>query len=1105
MLKSIHALIESLGLSLQKRAVHIQFSNPALNSQVFIQRIQGQHIINEGLKAELLCLSTNAHIQLKQFIGCQVAVDQVTDLGKLSRTTGIITGASQGQSDGSLTLYKLALEDATSLWHKRRNSRVFMNKSALEITEIIFKEWQAKSPLFSASLALVTKNLQNDYDIRPFFMQANETDYDFLTRLWRSEGINWLIDETEKTVAMNASEIQPHQLKLIDDNSQLEALERRSIRFHRSNATERFDTISSLIAQRHIRSNTIQVQRWQSDTLAQDQGDSSLSTHVHSDQQDNETLSLEQAWTISPAWMADLNGEDQATASSSAQLSKLNTQLGQYQDLQSKYFTAQSSVRDANVGYWFEFVGHPEIDQHEGSDRQFLILSKHFYNQNNLPKDINTQVEALLDLSRWQHFKTEERQANELSLVRRGIPVVPEYDPLKHRPTAYPQRAKVVGPQGETIYVDQWGRIKVRFVFTRADDHGHDGGAGANDNDTDSAWVDVLTSWAGEGYGSRFHPRIGEIVVIDFFDGNVDRPFVVGRLHEAERHQTMFDIKGQLPDTKKLSGIRSAEVGGQGFNQLRFDDTTGQISTQLQSSHAATQLNLGNLSHPKDKEQSDGRGEGFELRTDAYGAVRAGKGMLITTYAQENAIADHLEATQAQSLLGQGEQSMKMLSEIAVKQQTDALNVISRLPKFIQSLEIKNTAQALQSTVNLFKDGLANDPLNALKDCGGFIQDIGSLGGNALGIIDEFNSYFEDAKESIENLKEFIDNVQEHGSEMIKGKFESIKNGIKDNPFQAIQDVSKAISSVDVNAEDFLISCTGFGGGNKGIDLTPTKALSTLQGFMEGYTEGLESSADSKKQEQGRLFRQALMLLASPNGIALTTPEDIILQASQDIAESAQGSINLSAQKNIVGHAQDKISLFAAQKGLRAFAAKGKVELQAQDDAIEAIARKVIKLISTEDKIEITSPKEIVLTAGGSQLKINGSGVFSTTGGKFESKAGQHLFTGGSKVSYEVPQLPSNVMYSNKLDIYDLFWESDFSNLTYKAFIPETNAFVSGQIDEHGRTGKISTIDPSKVQVLVGTDEEWGITIEGYDESDFVEETQSLESRNNNEGLSNDE
>lgn len=1097
MLKNINVLIESLGLSLQKRALHIRFSNAQLNGQIFIQRIQGQHFINQGLKADILCLSTNAHIQLKQFIGCQVAVDQVTDLGKLARTTGIITGASQGQSDGSLTLYKLTLEDASSLWHKRRNSRVFINKSVVDITEVIFKEWQSKSPLFSASLSLSTKDLLNDYDIRPFIMQANETDYDFLTRLWRSEGINWLVDEADKTVELSASEIQAQKLRLIDNNSQYEALDRRTVRFHRSNATERFDTISSFIAQRSIQSNAIQLQRWQSDTLAQDQGDQSLSSHLHSDQQDNETLSLEQAWTISPAWISDLNGEDQTTVSGSSQLDKLNTQFSQYQDLQAKYFTALSSVRDAHVGYWFEFVGHPEIDQHSGSDREFLILGKHFYNQNNLPKDLNNQVDALLDLSRWQNLN-DERQANELSLVRRAIPVVPEYDPQKHRPTAYPQRAKVVGPEGETIYVDQWGRIKVRFVFTRTDDHGHDGGAGANDNDTDSAWVDVLTSWAGEGYGSRFHPRIGEIVVIDFFDGSVDRPFVVGRLHEAERHQTMFDIKGQLPDTKKLSGIRSAEVGGTGFNQLRFDDTTGQISTQLQSSHAATQLNLGNLSHPKDKEKSDGRGQGFELRTDAYGAVRAGKGMLISTYAQEHAIADHLEAAQAQSLLSQGEQSMKMLSDIAVKQQTDSLNVLSRLPKFIQSLELKSTAQAMQSSVDLFKNGLANDPLNALKDCGGFIQEMGALGGNSKSIVDEFNDYLGNAGDVLDNLKEFIENIEEHGSDLIKGKFASIKGGIKDNPFQAIQAVGQAIANVDITDEKWLISCAGFGNA-KGVDITPSKAFNSLQGFMEGYTQGLESSKDDKKQEQGKLFRQALMLLASPNGIALTTPEDIILQASQDIAESAQGSINLSAQKNIIGHAQDKISLFAAQKGLRAFAAKGKLELQAQDDAIEAIARKVIKLISTEDRIEITSPKEIVLTAGGSQLKINGSGVFSTTGGKFESKAGQHLFTGGAKVSYEVPQLPSNIMYSNKLDVYDLFWESDFSQLTYKAFIPETNSFVTGQVDEHGRTGKIGTSDPSKVQVLLGSDDDWGISIEGFDEEDFVSDENQVDKNNNDE------
>lgn len=401
------------------------------------------------------------------------------------------------------------------------------------------------------------------------------------------------------------------------------------------------------------------------------------------------------------------------------------------------------------------------------------------------------------------------------------------------------------------------------------------------------------------------------------------------------------------------------------------------------------------------------------------GAVRAGKGMLISTYAQEQAIADHLEAAQAQSLLSQGYDSMKMLSEVATKQQTDALNVINRLPKFIQSLELKTTGQAFESTLNLFKEGMSKDPIHALKDCGGFIEDIGALGGDAKGAVDEFNAFFSDAKDAVENLKEFIENVEEHGADIVKGKLASIKDRIQQNPFESIKEVGKVLANVDIQDFDLMSACGTFHKGNK-LEVTPSKALDSLQGFMEGYTQGLESSTDAKQQEQGKIFRQALMLLASPNGIALTTPENIILQASQDIAESASGSINLSAQKNIIGHAQDKISLFAAQKGFRAYAAKGKLELQAQDDAIEAIAKKVIKLISTEDKIELTSPKEIVLTAGGSQLKINADGVFSTTGGKFESKAGQHSFVGGATVNAELPKMPESGIFSRRFDFSEL-------------------------------------------------------------------------------------
>ena len=170
MINNIFGILDKLGFGTRKRAINAQFSNVELNSQVMLQRMDGHHEINDGLSAELICLSTNPYIELKQFIGCQVAVDQTTDTGQLFRITGVITGASQGQSDGAFTLYRLSMQDATSLWHKRRNSRVFMNKSVVEIIHIIFKEWQQRSALFANSLKLDFSGLTKDYDTRPFSM-----------------------------------------------------------------------------------------------------------------------------------------------------------------------------------------------------------------------------------------------------------------------------------------------------------------------------------------------------------------------------------------------------------------------------------------------------------------------------------------------------------------------------------------------------------------------------------------------------------------------------------------------------------------------------------------------------------------------------------------------------------------------------------------------------------------------------------------------------------------------------------------------------------------------------------------------------------------------
>lgn len=855
---SIAQILEQLGLSAQKRALHIQFSNQQLNSEIFLQRIDGQHVLNQGLKIELICLSSNALIPLKSFIGTQVAVDQVTDQGQLFRSSGIITRAVQGQSDGALTLYKLTLEDATSLWHKRRNSRVFMDKSVRDITRILFEEWQSKSPLFAAALKLDLSGLQQTYDVRPFSMQSNETDYEFLTRLWRSEGINWLIDESELLLLHSSAPITAQKLRLIDDNSQYRALSRRVIRFHRSSATEQTDSMTSFIAERKLQPTAVHIQRWHADRLSQEEGAGSVqSRHQHSQTQDNASPGLEQAWHISPAWVTDLKHEDQATSASNAQIEKVNQNLQHFYDVQAKQFLATSTVRDAQVGYWFRLDQHPEIDQHQAADKEFLILSKQFYNQNNLPKDLNAQVNVLIQQSQWQLTEVkdaDERQTNHLVLQRRNIPLVSEYQPLLHRPPACPQRAKVVGPESEDIYVDEWGRIKIRFLFTRPDDHTHDNGAGTNDSDTDSAWVDVLTPWAGEGYGVRFLPRIGEIVVIDFFDGNIDRPFVVGRIHEGQRSPTKFDKKGRLLETQKLSGIRSQEVQGEGFNQLRFDDTTGQISAQLHSSHAASQLNLGDLSHPKEQAESERRGEGFELRTDQWGAIRAGEGLLISTHKQQVARGSHMEAEPAKSQLQSALQMSQVLSDVAKNQQTDPVEIFEKLKSLIEQIE-------------------------------------------------------------------------------------------------------------------------------------------------------------QQDQKKAAAFKQAIMILTAPQSIALSTQQDIHLSADGQISQSAGESINLSTQQSLIAHASQKLSLFAAQDGARLYAGKGKVEIQAQGDEIDAIARKGIKIISTEDLIEMTAAKKIILTAGGSQIEISSSGILPTTGGKFEVKAGQHQFVPGTKVNMNLPFFPQSVCW----------------------------------------------------------------------------------------------
>ena len=103
---------------------------------------------------------------------------------------------------------------------------------------------------------------------------------------------------------------------------------------------------------------------------------------------------------------------------------------------------------------------------------------------------------------------------------------------------------------------------------------------------------------------------------------------------------------------------------------------------------------MGNLSHPKDKAESDGRGEGFELRTDQWGAVRAGSGLLVSTHKQDQAQGVHLDASEAKQQIEGGLNNAKALSEVAKNQQTDPLEMLENLKTFIEQIEEKDQDKA---------------------------------------------------------------------------------------------------------------------------------------------------------------------------------------------------------------------------------------------------------------------------------------------------------------------------------------------------------------------------------------------------------------------------
>jgi len=217
--------------------------------------------------------------------------------------------------------------------------------------------------------------------------------------------------------------------------------------------------------------------------------------------------------------------------------------------------------------------------------------------------------------------------------------------------TGGPQTATVVGPEDQETWTDQYGRVRLQFHWDRLGRH--DAGS--------SCWVRVASAWQGDRFGAQHVPRIGQEVVVDFLNGDPDCPIVTSRVPN-EHNMPQWP----MPAHHVLSGFVSKEDHGERANTFVQDDTEGQIQTQLQSDHQASGLSLGFIARiMRGVGRKDKRGEGFELRTDAHGVVRAGNGMLLTTERRPNAQAHHKDMAETVQRLAGAQAQQETLAEMA--------------------------------------------------------------------------------------------------------------------------------------------------------------------------------------------------------------------------------------------------------------------------------------------------------------------------------------------------------------------------------------------------------------------------------------------------------
>lgn len=485
-----------------------KITSPLGPDVLLLKDMGGDEELGRLFNYELQLHSLDNAIDLNQLLGKPMCLSLQLDGGGERHFHGIVARCSQNVDQGQFASYQVTLRPWLWLLTRTSDCRIFQNLTIPQIIKQVFRD---------LGFSDFEDTLSRPYREWEYCVQYRETSFDFVSRLMEQEGIYYFFRHEQGR----------HVLVLADAyGAHANVPGYASVPYYPKNEQQRErDHIHDWHLAQQVQPGSLELNDY-------DFQRPSARIDVRSAMPRPHTAGDYPLYDYPGTYVQSADGEHYA-----------RTRIEALQTLHEQVELA-GNARGLGSGHLFSLTGFSRQDQ----NREYLIVGARYHIDQESLETSGGVASAQFESS----LTCIDAQQSYRPLPNTQRPIVKG-----------PQTALVVGPKGEEIWTDQFGRVKVHFYWDRHD----------QSNENSSCWIRVSQSWAGKNWGSMQIPRIGQEVIVSFLEGDPDRPIITGRVYNAEQ-----TVPYDLPENATQSGMKSrSSKGGSpaNFNEIRMEDKKG--------------------------------------------------------------------------------------------------------------------------------------------------------------------------------------------------------------------------------------------------------------------------------------------------------------------------------------------------------------------------------------------------------------------------------------------------------------------------------------------------------------------------------------------------